>query len=73
MQAHPDDIDGQVPYPISWEPLDGRRACRLRITVPGGYRAPESDWAGIHDKAIAAMNALNSALQPYLKKLKLGN
>lgn len=73
LQAHRAVIDGQVPYPISWEPLDGRRACRLRITVPGGYRAPEADWAGIHDNAIAAMNALNTALQPYLKKLKLGN
>lgn len=73
LQAHRADIDGQVPYSISWEPLDGRRACRLRITVPGGYRAPEADWAGIHDNAIAAMNALNAALQPHLKKLKLGS
>lgn len=73
LLAHRADIDGQVPHAISWEPLDGRRACRLRITVPGGYRAPEAEWAGIHDNAIAAMNALNTALQPYLKKLKLGN
>lgn len=73
LLAHRADIDGQVRHPISWEPLDGRRACRLRITVPGGYRAPEAEWAGIHDNAIAAMNALNTALQPYLKKLKLGN
>jgi hypothetical protein len=73
LQAHRTDIDGQVPYPISWEPLDGRRACRLRISVPGGYRAPEADWAGIHDNVVAAMNALNTALQPYLKKLKLGS
>jgi hypothetical protein len=41
--------------------------------VPGGYRAPEAEWAGIHDNVIAAMNALNSALQPWLKKLKLGS
>lgn len=73
LLTHRADIDGQVPHHISWEPLDGRRACRLRITVPGGYRAPEAEWAGIHDNAIAAMNALNTALQPYLKKLKLGN
>lgn len=73
LKAHRADIDGQVPYSIGWEPLDGRRACRLRITVPGGYRAPEADWAGIHDNAIAAMNALNAALQPHLKKLKLGS
>lgn len=73
LLAHRTDIDGQVPFPISWEPLDGRRACRLRITVPGGYRAPEAEWTVIHDSAIAAMNALNAALQPYLKKLRLGN
>ncbi|MFN4264260.1 MAG: DUF4268 domain-containing protein [Aquabacterium sp.] len=73
LLAYRADIEGQVPFPISWEPLDGRRACRLRITVPGGYRAPEAEWAGIHDNAIAAMNALYAALQPHLKKLKLGS
>lgn len=25
---------------FSWDHLDGRRACRIRITVAGGYRAP---------------------------------
>ncbi|MEY2840252.1 MAG: hypothetical protein RJB60_2551 [Pseudomonadota bacterium] len=56
-----------------WIISEPRRACRLRITVAGGYRAPEAEWASIHDNVAAAMNALNAALQPYLKKLKLGS
>lgn len=66
-------IDSAVPHKISWERLNGRRASRIRISIPGGYRAPDTDWQAIQSKVIAAMNALNNALQPHLKKLKLGS
>lgn len=68
-----ESIESVVPAPISWERLDGRRASRIRISFPGGYRSPDSDWTAVQTKVIEAMNALNQALQPYLKKLKLGS
>jgi hypothetical protein len=65
-------IDKSVSNKISWERLDGRRACRIRITLPGGYRSPDTEWPSIQSKLVDTMNELNQSLQPYLKKLKLG-
>lgn len=68
-----EDIRSKVPHEISWERLDGRRASRIRISLPGGYRAPDAEWSGIQTRVVQAMNALNQALQPHLKKIKLGS
>lgn len=58
--------------PLSWERLDERRACRIKITIPGGYRSPEEDWESIQAKLVSAMNSLEQALKPHFKVLKLG-
>ena len=68
-----DTIQKAVMLPLSWERLDNRRACRIRIKLEGGYRSPEEDWDNIQDKMISAMNTLASALEPAIKKLKVGN
>lgn len=65
-------IEAGVPRDVSWERLDGRRASRIRVTIPGGYRSDESEWPDIQARLVAAMTALNTALQPHIKKLKLG-
>lgn len=72
LQAASAQINANVPHVISWERLDERRASRIRVTIPGGYRSDESQWDDIQLKLVAAMNALNAALQPHIKKLKLG-
>lgn len=72
LQAASAQINTDVPHVISWERLDERRASRIRVTIPGGYRSDESQWDDIQLKLVAAMNALNAALQPHIKKLKLG-
>lgn len=66
-------IDRAVPGHVEWDRLDARRACRIRVTVDGGYRSPEEDWPATHARLCEAMTALNEALQPHLKKLKLGS
>jgi Domain of unknown function (DUF4268) len=65
------EIDDALPHAVSWDRLEGRRACRIRITLKGGYRSPEEEWPTIQKSGVEAMNALNNALQPHLKKLKL--
>lgn len=70
--AH-DEINKAVSRKLSWERLDGRRASRVRISLRGGYRSPEEAWGEIQADQVAAMNELEQALRPYLKKLKLGN
>lgn len=67
------EIEQEAQEVISWERLDGRRACRIKISIPGGYRVPEDQWDEIQDRLIAAMNNLNRAVQPHIRKLRLGN
>ncbi|WP_077728241.1 DUF4268 domain-containing protein [Methylocaldum sp. 14B] len=68
-----EEIEQALPEQLSWERMDGRRACRIRISIPGGYRSPDEDWEAIQTRLVAAMNGLDQALKPHLKKLRLGS
>lgn len=73
FSAHKAEIEKAFGGPLSWERLDGKRACRIRYTqVGGGYRSPEEGWLKLHDGITGAMDRLEKALRPQLKQLKLG-
>lgn len=70
--AHKAEIDASFGEPLSWERLEGKRACRIRHTQSGGgYRWPEDHWPSLQDAIIKDMDRLEKALRPYLKQLKL--
>ena len=56
---------------IDWQRLDNRQACRLRVDFPGGYRDPEDTWDERQKPVVDAMNRLEEAVRPYLKRLRL--
>jgi hypothetical protein len=65
-------IDEAFGEALSWERLDGKRACRIRHTQSGGgYRTPEEQWPALQDAIIHDMDRLEKALRPYLKQLRL--
>jgi hypothetical protein len=70
--SHKDEVEAQVNFSITWERLDEKRACRIRITLEGGYRTDESLWAGIHDSMVNAMKQLHTALHPIVKTIDIG-
>ncbi|WOS65833.1 DUF4268 domain-containing protein [Sinorhizobium fredii] len=67
-----DQIDPLLAESVSWQRLDGKRASRIKMSLPGGYRSQEDDWEAIQTPLVAAMNRLETALRPHLKSLKLG-
>ena len=70
--ANKDKIDAAFGEALSWERLEGKRACRIRHTQSGGgYRTPEEQWPALQDAIIQDMDRLEKALRPYLKQLKL--
>ena len=72
LQTHQKEIEECFGGPLSWERLEGKRACRIRFTQPsGGYRTPEAEWPRLQDGIIEAMNRPEAALRPFLKQLKL--
>jgi len=72
LYANREEIEKLFGGPLEWERLEGRRACRIQYTRPGGgYRSPEEDWPQIQDKTIHDMDRLEKALQPYIRNLKV--
>ena len=66
------EIEKAFGGPLSWERLEGKRACRIKYAQQGGgYRAPEDQWPKMQDGIIAAMTRLEQGLRPFLKQLKL--
>lgn len=69
---HKNEIDSAFAESLSWERLEGKRACRIRHSQSvGGYRSSEEQWPAFQDNIIKNMDRLEKALRPYLKQLKL--
>jgi len=74
LQAHSTEVNAEFGSSLSWQRLDGKRACRIRYTqLGGGYRSPEEEWPQLQDGIINAMNRLEKALRPHLKQLTLNS
>lgn len=72
LHAQKEQIETRFGGPLSWEPLDTKRACRIKSVVErGGYRSPESQWPEIQTEMVETMSKLESALKPALETLKL--
>lgn len=69
IHAHRERIDAAIHGPVSWMQLDGRRACRIRVVLPGGTRSPEEEWAAIQGRMVRTMNELVHAIQPVLAEM----
>ena len=66
-----EQIESDFGGPLSWERLEGKRACRIRVTLQGGYSDSEDSWAEVHDRMTDAMNRLVDAIRPHLKTLRI--
>jgi hypothetical protein len=64
-------IEAALPFPLEWERLDDRRACRIKSVIEGGYRSPEMAWPDIQVQLVDRIAALEKALRPFLEKLQL--
>jgi hypothetical protein len=62
-------IEAAFGQPLEWQPLETKRACRIRKVVEiGGYR-DEGRWPEVHEAMIDAMVRLEKALRPHIAKL----
>ncbi len=71
LNARKDQIEADFGGSLGWQRLEGKRACRIRAAVPGGYHDPEEAWRATHDLMTDAMNRLVGAIRPHLTSLKI--
>lgn len=70
LLAHRDQIEKEFGGPLDWQPLEDRRACRIRWRIDqAGYR-DEQEWPRLQDTLIDAMLRLERALRPYINALQ---
>lgn len=67
-----DAIEKSFGAPLSWEPLETKRACRIKSVIEqGGYRSSESQWPSIQAEMVQTMVRLEAALKLSLDTLKI--
>jgi hypothetical protein len=72
LEAAKSEIEQVFGGSLEWQELENRRACRIRKTIKeGGYRDAEEKWQIVYEKMVDAMIALEKALAPHIKKIKI--
>lgn len=70
LLAHKHDIEAAFGAPLSWEPLETKRASRIAYRMAnGGYRDDPSTWPKVYDEMVDGMVKLEKAIRPFLKEL----
>jgi hypothetical protein len=68
LYNHKPEIEAAFGFPLSWERLDEKRACRIEwVLNEGGLTDGEDKWSIIQDAMISAMDRLAKALKPHLQ------
>lgn len=70
LVAHRTEIEESYGGTLSWERMDAKRACRIRATMMGGYKAPEAEWPALQTTLVQSMVRLERALRPFLRNLR---
>jgi hypothetical protein len=71
--AHRDEIEAKFGGPLSWEALEGKRACRIAARFEtGGYRTPFEQWPLLQDGLIDAMIRFEKAVKPFAESAPQG-
>lgn len=65
------EIEAVFGEPLDWQDLPGRLGCRICKDLPGGWKSPESEWAGMQDRMIDTLVRLDAALKKPIQDLKV--
>lgn len=70
LETHREAVEATFGEPLTWERLDGRRACRIRKDLAGGGYRDEESWSNIQERLVNAMIRFEKALGPQIAKLR---
>lgn len=63
------EIEHEFGGVLEWEALEGKRACRIKKSIPVVGWQDEDKWAKAHEAMIDAMIKLDRALRPHLNQI----
>ncbi len=72
LESRKEEIEKVFGPGLVWQPLDGKRACRIRCRrESGGYRSPEEDWPKIQEVCIRDMDRLENAFRAAIQAVRI--
>jgi len=69
LYAKREQIEKSFGGPLTWQRLDGRRACRVCHVLPGAGLQDRDRWADTQEAMIEAMVRLEKAFKPHIRQL----
>jgi hypothetical protein len=63
------EIESAFGGELNWQPLDGRRACRIASYLQAGGYKDEAGWPELQNEMIEAMIRLEAAFRPFVSTL----
>jgi hypothetical protein len=71
LKGNKEEVERAVGSVLNWEPLEGRRACRISLRIEkGGYDDPEASWPESQTALASAMVSVEKGLRPYIDRIK---
>lgn len=70
FESRREAIEASFGGPLDWQPLSGRRACRINFEVAQVGYADEAEWPELQAKMIEAMVRFETALRPAIADLR---
>lgn len=71
LLAQKDVIEARFDGKLIWDEVQGRQRRSINVALPGGWKAPESEWPEMQDRMIDALIRLEAALKQPIQDLKL--
>lgn len=71
LYGHRQEIEDSFGGELMWEPLEARRACRIKKDIGDTGFREEANWPEMQDAMIDAMVRLENALKPHLANLRV--
>ncbi len=71
LHKYRQDIENAFDSQLSWQRLDGKRACRICTIIKNDGWKNEDKWTELHEEMINSMIQLEKALKPFIAKLNI--
>ena len=68
FEAEKEQIEATIGDPLLWEPLDGKKACRISCKIPGLDFNSQDNYGELMNAAIDKLILFKKAFRPYLLK-----
>jgi hypothetical protein len=71
LLARKEEIQSAFGGDLDWQELPGRHGCRICVELPGGWKAPETDWPEMQDRLIDTLIRFERALRKPIQEVVL--